>query len=85
MTPATEDKDQETTGPSLLEKAAMKIGSVIGAVAATTGLAKHDAKGKLSNQPRVIKGKFQKSGKHRLPRKLKKMAARKADTVETAG
>jgi hypothetical protein len=87
MSHSTEEHD-EKAGGGILEKAATTIGSVIGAVAASTGLAKHDAKAeppKSSEPPRVIKGKFQKSGKHRLPRKLKKLSARKDQAAQTAG
>ena len=56
-----------------LEKAATAIGSALGTVVAKTGLGDHHG----SEKPRVVKGKFQKSGRQRLPRKLKKISRRK--------
>jgi hypothetical protein len=85
MNPETEDNEKETRGGGLLEKAATRIGSVIGAVAASTGLAKHEANAaRPQSQPRVIDGKFQKSNKNRLPRKQKKMVAKRAESAQTA-
>jgi hypothetical protein len=53
--------------PALLEEAARTIGAVLGEVAVKTGLAARHATGE-----RIIGGRFQKSGKQRLPRKVKK-------------
>jgi hypothetical protein len=59
--------------PALLEQAARTIGAAIGAVVVKTGLAVQPVTGQ-----RVINGKFQKRGKHRLPRKLKKQQRKAA-------
>ncbi len=59
--------------PALLEEAARTIGAAPGEVAVKTGL--------VAGQPaakRTINSKFQKSGKHRLPRKLKKQQQKAA-------
>jgi hypothetical protein len=59
--------------PALLEDAAKTIGAALGEVAVKTGLAVKRAPG-----DRTINAKFQKSGKHRLPRKLKKQQRKAA-------
>ena len=59
--------------PALLEEAARTIGAALGEVAVKTGLVARKPASK-----RVINGKFQKSGKHRLPRKLKKQQQKAA-------
>ena len=60
--------DGGATG-ALLKKAARAIGSAVGAAAARTGI----AHAQTTHEPRIVNGKFQKSHKHRLPRKLKKL------------
>jgi hypothetical protein len=58
---------KSTDKPALLEEAARTIGAALGEVAVKTGLVARQPAGK-----RAVNAKFQKTGKHRLPRKLKK-------------
>lgn len=71
----------KTENGRLLTKAARAIGSAVGIAAAKTGLA-HTA---ATHGPRVIDGKFQKTHKHRLPRKLKKSRGKGISEVHESG
>ncbi len=62
-------------GAGLLKKVARTIGGALGTVASRTGL---DSGSSSSPTPRIVGGKYQKSGKHRLPRKLKKLTRKQA-------
>lgn len=58
--------------PALLEEAARTIGAALGTVAVKAGLAaKHQTGGRIN-------GRFQKTGKQRLPRKVKKQQQKAA-------
>jgi hypothetical protein len=59
--------------PALLNEAARTIGAALGEVAVKTGLAARRPAGE-----RMVNARFQKSGKHRLPRKLKKQQQKAA-------
>lgn len=77
---ATHESDTDThtkpeAGAGLLTKVARTIGSALGAVASKTGL---DSGSSPSPKPRIVGGKYEKSGKHRLPRKLKKLMRKQA-------
>jgi hypothetical protein len=61
---------EQEGGAGLLNKVARTIGSALGAVASMTGL---DSGSFPSPKLRIVRGKYQKSGKHRLPRKVKKL------------
>ncbi len=71
----TDTHPKEEGGAGLLTKVARTIGSALGAVASKTGL---DSGSSPSPNPRIVDGKYQKSGKHRLPRKLKKLMRKQA-------
>jgi hypothetical protein len=62
----------------LLQKTAKTLGSALGSVAAKTGLGGHDPQ---QSRPGVINGKFQKRGKHRLPRRLKKLEKNRSQAL----
>lgn len=68
-----DSKHEEDAG--LLKKVARTIGSALGTVAGRTGL---DSGSSPSPKPRIVGGKYQKSGKHRLPRKVKKLMRKQA-------
>ncbi len=66
---AKPDKEPKPEGSEgLAKRVAVKVGAALGVVAATAGLAREGQK----QAKRMVDGKFQKSQKHRLPRKQKK-------------
>jgi hypothetical protein len=72
---STETNTAQTPSEGILQKTAKTIGSAIGTVAAKTGIAEHA--GTAAPAPRRVNGRFARSEKTRMPRKEKKVLARK--------
>jgi hypothetical protein len=62
-------QEEEAPSGGLLKAAARAIGSAVGIAAAKAGMAHPEE----PHGSRTVNGKFQKSHKHRLPRRLKKV------------
>jgi hypothetical protein len=69
------DHSKQRGGAGILNTVARKIGGALGTVASKVGL---ESDPSHITQPRIIGGKYQKSGKRRLPRKLKKLMGKQA-------